>query len=556
MTGEFSTQLRVATRRGVVAAGTAVLVCGLSVLAGWAIGRPVLSILEPAKIAMVPNAATAFVASGAAVILLAAAPEHRFARVVRALLALFVLMLGVATVLERLLAIDLGIDLLLFEQAVRNAPWSPPGRMALNSAMSFMLSGIALLLLDTRAVRNHHLAQFLALATFFIAFLGLLGYAYGVDPLYTMGQPSGGMALLTALTFSALSLGAFLARADSGLAALITNDRASGLFSRRLAPAAILVPVAVGWLLLAFRRAGWVDDSVGIALFVVTVFGLYLLLLIRSARAVDRLDREREELLEESRRAREDAEAANRAKMQFLTSMSHELRTPLNAIAGYVQLLEIGVHGPVTEAQLRALERTRRSQQHLLALINDVLNFAKLDAGRVEFRVTTVGVHDVLNTLEALVLPQLAAKSLRFTMSCDDPVLALRADREKLQQILINLLSNAIKFTPDGGTITLACSASGSMVRVSVRDTGVGIAPEALDTIFEPFVQVDRSLTNLTEGAGLGLAISRELARGMGGELVAESVPGEGSTFTLTMPVAQRATRPGFKPDEGPLAVR
>jgi signal transduction histidine kinase len=556
LTGEFSTQLRVATRRGVVTAGAAVLVCGLSVLAGWAIGRPVLSILEPAKIAMVPNAAIAFVASGAALILLAAAPDHRFARVVRAALALFVLMLGTATVLERLLAIDFGIDLLLFEQAVRNAPWSPPGRMALNSAVSFTLSGIALLLLDTRTARNHHLAQFLALATFFIAFLGLLGYAYGVNLLYTMGQASGGMALLTAFTFTALSLGAFLARADSGLAALITNDRASGLFSRRLAPAAILVPVAVGWLLLAFRRAGWVDDSVGIALFVVTVFGLYLLLLIRSARAVDRLDREREELLEESRRAREDAEAANRAKMQFLTSMSHELRTPLNAIAGYVQLLEIGVHGPVTEAQLRALERTRRSQQHLLALINDVLNFAKLDAGRVEFRVTTVGVHDVLNTLEALVLPQLAAKSLQFTMSCDDPLLALRADREKLQQILINLLSNAIKFTPDGGTIALACSANDSMVRVTVRDTGVGIAPEALDTIFEPFVQVDRSLTNLTEGAGLGLAISRELARGMGGELVAESVPGEGSTFTLTMPLAQLATHPGFKPDEGPLAVR
>jgi len=167
-----------------------------------------------------------------------------------------------------------------------------------------------------------------------------------------------------------------------------------------------------------------------------------------------------------------------------------------------------------------------------------------------------VAVHDVLNTLEALVLPQLAAKSLQYTMSCDDPTLALRADREKLQQILINLLSNAIKFTPDGGSIALACAASDSMVRVTVRDTGVGIAPEALDTIFEPFVQVDRSLTNLTEGAGLGLAISRELARGMGGELVAESVPGEGSIFTLTMPRAYLPVRSDLQPDEGPLAVR
>ena len=555
-TAEMPSPLTVATRRGVVAAAAAVATCGASVLVGWALGRPVPSVLEPARIAMVPNVATLFIVSGAALILLAGFPEHRVARAGRAVLALTVVVIGVATLIQRLFGVELGIDLILFEQAVRNTPWIPPGRMALNSALSFSLVGMALLLLDTPLERSRQVAQLLALATFFIAFLSLLGYAYGVEPLYTMGQRSGGMALVTALLFLTLSLGTFLVRADSGLAALFTNERASGLFARRLAPAAILIPVAVGWLLLALRRAGWVGDTAGVALFVVTVFGLYLLLLIRSARAVDRLDREREVLLEEARGAREDAEAANRAKMQFLTSMSHELRTPLNAIAGYVQLLEIGVHGPVTEAQLGALERTRRSQQHLLALINDVLNFAKLDAGRVEFRVVTVRVHDVLGTLEALVLPQLAAKTLRYTMSCDDPGLALRADREKLQQILINLLSNAIKFTPVGGSIALTCVPAGQMVRITVRDTGVGIAPEALDTIFEPFVQVDRSLTNLTEGAGLGLAISRELARGMGGELIAESMPGEGSTFTLTMPRAYLPARSDLQPDEGPLAIR
>lgn len=555
-TAEMASPLAVATRRAVVAAGAAVVACGASVLVGWAFDRPVPSILEPARIAMVPNVAIAFIASGSALMLLAGLPGQRVSRAFRVVLALLVVVIGVATLIQRISGVELGIDLILFEHAVRKAPWIPPGRMALNSALSFSLVGGALLLLETRFRRSAQVAQLLALTTFFIAFLSLLGYAYGVHPLYTMGQRSGGMALVTALLFVTLSLGTFLVRADSGLAALFTNVRASGLFARRLAPAAILIPVAVGWVLLALRRAGWVGDTTGVALFVVTVFGLYLLLLIRSARAVDRLDREREALLEESRRAREDAEAANRAKMQFLTSMSHELRTPLNAIAGYVQLLEIGVHGPVNEAQLRALERTRRSQQHLLALINDVLNFAKLDAGRVEFRIVTVRVHDVLNTLEALVLPQLAAKTLRYTMSCDDPALALRADREKLQQILINLLSNAIKFTPVGGSIALACAPAGPMVQMSVRDTGVGIDPDAMDTIFEPFVQVDRSLTNLTEGAGLGLAISRELARGMGGELVAESTPGEGSTFTLTMPRAHLPARSDLRPDEGPLAMR
>jgi signal transduction histidine kinase len=556
ITAEVPTQRHTTTRRGVIIAASAVVLCGVSVLIGWAIGRPLPSLLEPARIAMVPNTAAALVAIGLSLLLLAAFPDHRVARISRIVLAAFVMVLAGATLLQRLLNIDLGHDLILFGDAVQRAPGTPPGRIALNSSIGFLLTSAALLLFDTRKMRLHHIAQLFALTTFFIAFLGLLGYAYGVDPLYTMGQSTGGMALLTALNFVILSLGVFLVRPSSGLAALFTNERASGLFARRLAPSALLIPVAVGWLLLVFRRAGWVDDSVGIALFVVTVFGLYLLLLIRSARAVDRLDRERERLLEDAGRAREEAEAANRAKMQFLTSMSHELRTPLNAIAGYIQLLELGVHGPVTEAQLRALERTRRSQQHLLSLINDVLNFAKLDAGRVEFRIVTVGVHEVMSTLEALVLPQLAAKHLHYTMSCDDPTLALRADREKLQQILLNLLSNAIKFTPTDGSISLVCRAINSEVRIAVRDTGVGIAPEALDTIFEPFVQVDRSLTNLTEGAGLGLAISRELARGMGGELTAESVPGKGSSFTLTMPRAYLPARPDLRHSEGPLVAR
>ncbi|MDQ2666307.1 MAG: ATP-binding protein [Gemmatimonadota bacterium] len=259
---------------------------------------------------------------------------------------------------------------------------------------------------------------------------------------------------------------------------------------------------------------------------------------LRLIAAVDVTETRR--LVENERSLRQEAQDANMAKMQFLATMSHELRTPLNAIGGHVQLMELGILGPVTEKQTEALGRVRRAEAHLLGLINDVLNFAKIEAGRVTFNLEPVSLATLFDGMDALIEPQVKSKGLSYTRlnQCDS--ICILADLEKARQVILNLLSNSVKFTNAGGRIEVDCLLDERMALIKVTDTGIGIAPEVLQSMFEPFVQVRQQYDATNEGTGLGLAISRDLAQAMDGDLEAESTPGNGSTFTFSLPLAHR----------------
>jgi signal transduction histidine kinase len=248
--------------------------------------------------------------------------------------------------------------------------------------------------------------------------------------------------------------------------------------------------------------------------------------------------------MSEARKAWQAADAANRAKAEFLAVMSHELRTPLNSIGGYVDLLEMELRGPLTESQRSDLQRIKRGQEHLLRIINDILNFTRLEATEVKYDLIDVPVRALLADLDAVVSSLAAAKDVEY--HCDVPPHGVftRTDPDKLRQILINLLSNAVKFTPAGGRIKISCAASENTVSISVEDTGPGIPSDKVDAVFEPFVQLDRGLTRTTEGTGLGLAISRGLARGMGAEITLTTEVGKGSTFTLMLPLVRIRSTP------------
>lgn len=268
-----------------------------------------------------------------------------------------------------------------------------------------------------------------------------------------------------------------------------------------------------------------------------------MLALNRSLNArVAQRTRELELALAGEQAARKEAEAANRIKTELFARLSHEFRTPLHAVSGYLEILQQNIHGALTKEQRRDLDRIHQAQEHLMALVNAILDFAKLEAGPIELSMAEIPIEETLLGAEALVFPQFAKKKVAYTHRSGDPSLTVFADREKVQQILVNLLANAIKFTPAGGSVELDWRVEDDSLLIRVRDTGPGIPPDKIEQIFEPFVQLHARGSLPPGGTGLGLPISRDLARAMGGDISAASSVGVGSVFTVTLPLRKRVT--------------
>ncbi len=530
-------------------AGIGVTVLGALVLLGWAFRLPIVGSWLPGGLSMLPMTAICFVLSGISLAMSVRSVRTPTTEGAQQALAALVATVATLTLYEYIMHSGSTFDLMLFGSQLRETPWGPPGRMAINSAVCLLLYALGMLFIPHDQRKGDLRAQMFAIPALFISLIAILGYVFGVRGVYMLSQSSG-MAFPTAIAHLALGVGIVFAVRDRGVPSLLMDEGPAGVLTRRLLPAAVLAPVILGLVRLAGESEGAYESEFGVSLFAVASILTFVGLVLWSARVLRNTDKERMDLLalekearahaerarSEAEAARAEAERANNSKTDFLAVMSHELRTPLTAIMGYEELLSDGITGPVTELQRQQLGRINASARHLLGLIDEILTFARVDIGRERVRWESLSVNQTLSDAASLVEPMAAAKKIKLVVKLLDEDEPIQTDGTKLRQMLVNLLSNAIKFT-ERGEVRLACTVIGGTLEVSIADTGVGIAAENIEYVFEPFWQAEQTATRKTGGTGLGLSVTRKLARLLGGDVTVASKLGSGTTFLLTLPM-------------------
>jgi signal transduction histidine kinase len=532
-----------------IIAGGAVAILGAAALVGWALNIPAVITPTTGGYPILPLMAVCFVLAGGALTM--AARRHRTATIdaIQQTLAALVATIAGLTLYEYLRGSESGFDLLLFGDKIRQVSNHPPGRIAINSAGSLLLFALALLSIPHDQRRQDLRSQMFATPALLIALLAILGYLFGVKGMYSLSQQSG-MALWTAIGQLILGVGILVTVRDRGVTVLLLDDGAAGVLTRRLLPAALLAPILLGVIRILGEPSGFYESEFGVSLFAVASIMTFVGLVLWSARVLRNTDKERVDLLaleqqarahaekarNEAEAARAEAERANNSKTDFLAVMSHELRTPLTAIMGYEELLSDGITGPVTELQRQQLGRINASARHLLGLIDEILTFARVDVGRERIRWESMSVNHTVADSAALVEPMAAAKSIDFIVDLLEEDQAIQTDGTKLRQMLVNLLSNGIKFT-ENGEVRVGCAVRDGILEVSIADTGVGIPAENIEEVFELFWQAEQTATRKTGGTGLGLSVTRKLARLLGGDVTVASRVGMGTTFLLTLPM-------------------
>ncbi|HEX7594911.1 MAG TPA: HAMP domain-containing sensor histidine kinase [Gemmatimonadaceae bacterium] len=539
-----------------IIAGGLVATLGVAALAGWALNIPAVTTPTTGGYPILPLTALCFVLAGTALILAVRRKRTASTDAIQQTLAALVATIAGLTLYEYLRGRSSGFDLLLFGGSVQRVSQVPPGRIAINSAGSLLLFALALLSIPHDQRRQDLRAQMFATPALLIALLAILGYLFGVKGMYSLSQSSG-MALWTAIGQLILGVGILVAVRDRGVAVLLLDDGPAGVLTRRLLPAALLAPILLGVIRILGEPSGFYESEFGVSLFAVASIMTFVGLVLWSARVLRNTDKERVDLLlleqqarahaekarNEAELARAEAERANNSKTDFLAVMSHELRTPLTAIMGYEELLSDGITGPVTELQRQQLGRINASARHLLGLIDEILTFARVDIGRERVRWESMSVNHTIADAAALVEPMAAAKSIDFIVELLEEDEAIQTDGTKLRQMLVNLLSNGIKFT-ENGEVRVSCLVNSGVLELRIADTGVGISAENIEEVFEPFWQAEQTATRKTGGTGLGLSVTRKLARLVGGDVTVASRLGAGTTFLLTLPMKAPAGEP------------
>ena len=476
----------------------------------------------PGLVALRANASAGFVLAGAALWLVQGAPKEERERHLAQFCAVLVVLLGLVNLGEYLFGWRFGFDSLLFPDADAASSVSS-GRMSVTVATSFLLIGLSLLLLSLRRPGALRVAQFFSLLTVAPSLVALAGYAYSVNALYA--HPVSAIAVHAAGAFLSLCAGILFAYPDQGFMAIATAHTAGGYMLRRMAPAAIVVPLVLGWLVFMGLRSGLYNSVVELSILAVSSIVVFAVLVSLSAWSLHRMDLHRRR-----------AEFRKEYMEEYISMISHDLRAPLTVIQGQAQLLQRRLERVAVDSEeVRGAMAIEFSARRMNAMIQDLIDSARLEAGQVELDRQPVDLHVLVADLLVRAAEAMDTSRVKVAFQPDMPL--VDADPARLERILINLLSNALKYSPEEANVVLRGGVANGMAVVSVVDQGHGISAEELPRVFERFFR-SRDVRR-HEGLGLGLYITRMLVEAHGGKIWVESQLNRGSTFSFSLPLYQ-----------------
>jgi signal transduction histidine kinase len=504
-----------------VASGFAIGV-GILVLVGWSLGLDPLKRMLPAFVAMNPATAVLFILTGTALALAICCRASRLVETTRKGLAAIVIAAALSELFELAGLWHSPVDEVLFSQGLwdeRNHLWN---RIAPFTAVNFLLSGLSIFMLDMRGRRLF--SQSLAIVIGFVAILPITGYAYDVPSLSNLGgwHP---MAFHTAAAFLVLAGGLLFAVPHAPLIEPFATNDPRGVLARRLFPLAVLLTLVLGWVCVWGERNAWFDTNFGIALYAITLSVLFVILLRWTVATVGKLEIERDAI---NARLHE----LNRRKDEMIAVVSHDLCSPLTGFRIVIDLLR--EREKPSEELLGLLDH---SAQRMVSMVRGLLDISKLQSEKVELELEDVRVSEVVRqAIEPLAI-NANAKDIKVKLHPAEQEPVLRADRLRVSQIFSNLLANAVKFTSPGGAVDVTIEPTKDAVKVNVRDTGLGIPKDEMPHIFDKYRQTSTKATAGEPGAGLGLAIVREMVLLHGGRISVSSQVNRGTVFSVCLPI-------------------